>query len=558
MSHARRALTASHPLLSEGGWEGDVPKAQEGASKDAFLEGRSEESEDAALGVLESILGDDAKAWRVLRTLPHAEEDAREAVDTLAKIVYALVEQVQGPRAPSADHLPTSLQEAMRDEWDLGQGTSAQSSPKVDSLASEPIEQDSVAWLASLANQHTLDTSTTNTTQSAPIEDEAPVSDDESLASSESALPFAPVVELAHMVPASARPPPQLPRQDDLQVDRYGFVYEAETGTAMPDLDAYDANQADRKNVWDEYLAQHTAGADDHWQALFLYLRRLDQSTASGRHAWRQFQRLCHDGIPMLYRPAVWSNCVRAHELAEPGRYSELVESASHATLDRQICLDVRRTMPTNLFFGGQGPGVRKLQRLLEAHSMYKPTQGYCQGMNNLAAILLLTYTHEEDAFWAMAGLIETTLPPNFYASDMLVPRADQRVLLSYVRSGLPRVYAHVQALHVELAAVTYAWFLSLFTACLPTATLFRVWDMLLVDGSTALFRVAYAILARAAPALLAAASASAVYDVLRDTAAHATDAEALVQACVGLRASIRAADIASRRTRILTRTSPI
>ena len=108
MSHARRALTASHPLLSEGGWEGDVPKAQEGASKDAFLEGRSEESEDAALGVLESILGDDAKAWRVLRTLPHAEEDAREAVDTLAKIVYALVEQVQGPVSYTHLTLPTN------------------------------------------------------------------------------------------------------------------------------------------------------------------------------------------------------------------------------------------------------------------------------------------------------------------------------------------------------------------------------------------------------------------------------------------------------------------
>lgn len=112
----------------------------------------------------------------------------------------------------------------------------------------------------------------------------------------------------------------------------------------------------------------------------------------------------------------------------------------------------------------------------------------------------------------------------------MLVPRADQRVLVGLVRSGLPKVHAHLHALHVELAAVTYGWFLSLFTSCLPTETVFRVWDMLVVDGNIALFRVAYAILSLLAPRILAARTAAAVYDVLRDGTAQWDDATNLIK----------------------------
>lgn len=47
-----------------------------------------------------------------------------------------------------------------------------------------------------------------------------------------------------------------------------------------------------------------------------------------------------------------------------------------------EIEKDVSRTFPGNLFFGGDGPGVAKLRRVLVAYSWHNPAVGYCQGMN--------------------------------------------------------------------------------------------------------------------------------------------------------------------------------
>ena len=55
---------------------------------------------------------------------------------------------------------------------------------------------------------------------------------------------------------------------------------------------------------------------------------------------------------------------------------------------------------------------------------------GYCQGMNLLAAALLLVL-EEEDAFWVFATVIERILPPNYYTSNLLISQADQRCVPS-------------------------------------------------------------------------------------------------------------------------------
>ncbi|KIL56710.1 hypothetical protein M378DRAFT_41696, partial [Amanita muscaria Koide BX008] len=73
--------------------------------------------------------------------------------------------------------------------------------------------------------------------------------------------------------------------------------------------------------------------------------------------------------------------------------------------------------------------------------------------------------------------------------------------------------------LDVDLAAIC-SWFLSLFADCLaliaPTQTLFRVWDVFLVDGLDVLFRVAYVILRSNEQELLRCESIPALYVALK------------------------------------------
>lgn len=52
-----------------------------------------------------------------------------------------------------------------------------------------------------------------------------------------------------------------------------------------------------------------------------------------------------------------------------------------------------------------------------------------------------------------------------------------------------PQVYDHLEDIGVDLPAITFGWYLSLFCDALPIQTLLRVWDVLLVYGPIVLFK---------------------------------------------------------------------
>lgn len=149
-----------------------------------------------------------------------------------------------------------------------------------------------------------------------------------------------------------------------------------------------------------------------------------------------------------------------------------------------------------------------------------------------LAATLLLTHTDEgltlcpsfytqgglsadisEQAYWTLISILSRILPPGYYTPDLLSSRADQLVLAELVGLYVPKVNAHLEDLGVDLSSITFGWFLSLFTDCLPvevgpgpascsrfsahrttdsTQTLFRVWDVFFVEGHDVSFDTLY------------------------------------------------------------------
>lgn len=88
--------------------------------------------------------------------------------------------------------------------------------------------------------------------------------------------------------------------------------------------------------------------------------------------------------------------------------------------------------------------------------------------MNLVASTLLLVHADEEDAFWMLAAIVEKLLPEEFFSPTLLVSRACPLVLLDYVQELLPKLYSHLVKLQVDLPAICFSWFLSLFTDCLP------------------------------------------------------------------------------------------
>lgn len=202
-----------------------------------------------------------------------------------------------------------------------------------------------------------------------------------------------------------------------------------------------------------------------------------------GRAKWREFKSLVLGGIPVAHRAKIWSECSGASALRIPGYYDELVKGVtigdSDPTIVSQIEMDIRRTLTDNIFFR-KGPGVAKLKEVLLAYSRRNSEVGYCQGMNLIAASLLLIMPTAEDAFWILTSIIENILPKHYYDHGLLASRADQQVLRQYVAEVLPNLSAHLDELGIELEALTFQWFLSVFTDCLSAEALYRVWDVVL------------------------------------------------------------------------------
>jgi small G protein signaling modulator 3 len=88
--------------------------------------------------------------------------------------------------------------------------------------------------------------------------------------------------------------------------------------------------------------------------------------------------------------------------------------------------------------------------------------------MNLIASTLLLVFADEEEAFWMLCCVVEKLLPEEFFGRSLLVSRACPLVLLDYVQAMQPKLYNHLQDIGVDLGAICFSWFLSLFTDCLP------------------------------------------------------------------------------------------
>lgn len=271
-----------------------------------------------------------------------------------------------------------------------------------------------------------------------------------------------------------------------------------------------------------------------------------------GQAKWKEFKNLVLGGIPVSLRAKVWAECSGASALKVPGYYEDLVnnDAIDDPSIVSQIQMDIHRTLTDNVFFR-KGPGVAKLNEVLLAYSRRNPEVGYCQGMNMITASLLLIVPTAEDAFWVLTSMIENILPRHYYDLSLLASRADQQVLRQYVSEILPKLSAHLDELGIELEALTFQWFLSVFTDCLSAEALFRVWDVVLCfnDGSTFLFQVALALLKLNEELLLSCDSAASVYGYIgNEMTDHAISIDNLISASDALKKIVRRNEVEDRR----------
>ncbi|XP_072630025.1 USP6 N-terminal-like protein [Canis lupus baileyi] len=155
-----------------------------------------------------------------------------------------------------------------------------------------------------------------------------------------------------------------------------------------------------RANIVAQYHQAHQAGSPqdlslckvtDHQG--FLQDKELSGPSPCEAKKLRQETQRVDKWIKMLKR---WDHYLPSEK--------EMKEAALVSSRDiMQIDLDVNRTFRSHtMFWDRYRVGQGALFHMLAAYSVNDTEVGYCQGMSEIAAILLM-FLPEEDAFWALA-----------------------------------------------------------------------------------------------------------------------------------------------------------
>jgi hypothetical protein len=312
-----------------------------------------------------------------------------------------------------------------------------------------------------------------------------------------------------------------------------------------------------------------------------------------GHYPWKEeLECLVRDGLPMALRGELWQAFVGIGARRVKGYYESLLaadderensKGSDSPTMEGkpkgspfssekwkgQIEKDLPRTFPGHPALDEDGRNA--LRRLLTAYARHNPSVGYCQAMNFFAGLLLLLMP-EENAFWALTGIMDDYFD-GYFSEEMIECQVDQLVLEELVREKFPKLglriilvcikisvyhdlaymltdnfdyfYAwffavnHLDYLGVQVAWVTGPWFLSIFMNMLPWESVLRVWDVLLFDGNRVmLFRTALALMELYGPALVTTKDAGDAVTLLQSLAGSTFDSSQLVlTACMGYQA---------------------
>ncbi|XP_030521974.1 TBC1 domain family member 8B isoform X4 [Rhodamnia argentea] len=262
---------------------------------------------------------------------------------------------------------------------------------------------------------------------------------------------------------------------------------------------------------------------------------------------WREeLECLVRGGVPKDLRGEVWQAFVGVRTRRIERYYQDLLAREAsddegkaldnscdvQQKLKKQIEKDIPRTFPGHPALDENGRN--SLRRLLIAYARHNPSVGYCQAMNFFAGLLLLLMP-EENAFWALVGIIDDYFG-GYYTEEMIESQVDQLVFEELMRERFPKLVNHLDFLGVQVAWISGPWFLSIFVNMLPWESVLRIWDVLLFEGNRVmLFRTALALMELYGPAIVTTKDAGDAITLLQSLAGSTFDSSQLVlTACMG------------------------
>ncbi|XP_075044718.1 uncharacterized protein LOC142104121 [Mixophyes fleayi] len=259
--------------------------------------------------------------------------------------------------------------------------------------------------------------------------------------------------------------------------DRFGFLHEHELPLRTALEEKQKQQEIERVDKWLKMLKK--------WEKY--------------RTSEKMFRRV-YKGIPLQVRGQVWSLLldVEMMKSGNVGKYEKMKDVAkTYSTEIKQIDLDVNRTFRNHIMFRERyGVKQRALFDVLSAYSVYNTEVSYCQGMSQIAAVLLM-YLNEEDAFWALAQLLtnQRHAMHGFFIPGFPKLQRFQSHHEQILSKFFPKLKKHMDKEDMSTGIYTTKWFLQCFLDRTPFTLTLRLWDIYILEGERVLPAMAYTIL---------------------------------------------------------------
>ncbi|XP_039203422.1 TBC1 domain family member 1 isoform X2 [Crotalus tigris] len=206
-------------------------------------------------------------------------------------------------------------------------------------------------------------------------------------------------------------------------------------------------------------------------------------------------------GVPRQQRGEIWKFLAELHQLKHPFPNKQQPKDTPYKELLKQltsqqhaILIDLGRTFPTHPYFSAQlGAGQLSLYNILKAYSLLDQEVSYCQGLSFVAGVLLL-HMSEEEAFNMLKFLMfDMGLRKQYRPMTIVQIQMYQlsRLLHDYHKD----LYNHFEANEISPSLYAAPWFLTVFASQFPLGFVARVFDMMFLQGSEVIVKVALSLL---------------------------------------------------------------
>lgn len=199
--------------------------------------------------------------------------------------------------------------------------------------------------------------------------------------------------------------------------------------------------------------------------------------------------------LPDDFRKNYWflmSGAKREKE-NNPGYYKGLLsiiptkETSIEFPHEKVIKLDLERTYPEIAYFKDK-KNLQKLRNILVAFALRNSVSiGYCQGLNYIAAQLLLFIDNEEDCFWIFTCILEDYMKFDNYLKFSGV-RIDMEVMKTLLEKRFPLIKKEMTFILCVNNLISKC-FISLFSEMFKMDLLKKILDVFFFYGDVALFK---------------------------------------------------------------------